>query len=251
MIWMVAGLTICSLAQFGFFNWGKFFNGGLNLAEFFAEVFPPRMEIIPVLFKAIAETIQIAFTGTVIGFVISLPLAFFGARNLFGRRSCAVVRFVTGGIRTVPSILFGVIFVVAFGLGPLAGTFGVALYTVGYLTKIFYEAFEAVDGEVIEAVGSTGCSRLQLFWFVILPESANTIISQVLFMFEYNIRASTIMGFVGAGGIGYYMVGYLQMLQYNHLLTALLLTFVVVMTIDYLSLRLRSVVVFSAPSKPA
>ena len=180
---------------------------------------------------------------------MSLPLAFWGTKTLFSRTVTTATRCVIGAIRTVPSILFGVIFVVAFGLGPAAGTLGVAFYTVGYLGKIYYEAFEAVDREVIEAVRSTGCNRVQLLRFAILPEAANTIISQVLFMFEYNIRSSTIMGFVGAGGIGYYMLGYLQMLQYQNLLTTLIITFVVVMIIDFLSLKLRSLMVVAVSEK--
>jgi phosphonate transport system permease protein len=149
-------------------------------------------------------------------------------------------RFFIGAIRTVPSILYGVIFVVAFGLGPAAGVMGVALYTVGYLGKFFYETFEGVDPEMYEAVQATGANRLQIFRFVVLPETANAVISQILFMFEYNIRASSILGFVGAGGIGYYMLGYVQMLQYRSLTTAILLTFAVVMLVDAASLRIRT-----------
>ncbi len=242
VVLMVGALSLLSMFRLGLFDPSRLFLASKNIMQFFAEIFPPQLDLLPTLSRAIGETIQMSFTGTALGFLMSLPLAFWGARNLFGRLVGAVVRLVVSGIRTIPSILFGVIFVIAFGLGPTAGTLGVAFYTVGYLAKLYYEAFEAVDPEVIEAVKTTGCNRLQLFRFVILPETANTIISQLLFMFEYNIRASTIMGFVGAGGIGYYMVGYVQMLQYQHLLTALLLTFLVVMMIDYFSFQIRSVV---------
>lgn len=239
---LIGALSLLSLFNLGLFDFSRLFRAARNLTQFFFEIFPPKLEILPTLIRAIWETIQMSFTGTILGFLMSLPLAFLGAHNLFGRSITATIRLIVGGIRTVPSILFGVVFVIAFGLGPTAGTLGVAFYTVGYLAKLYYEAFEAVDTEVIEAVNSTGCNRLQLFRFAILPETANTIISQLLFMFEYNIRASTIMGFVGAGGIGYYMVGYVQMLQYKHLLTTLILTFLVVMLIDYLSFRVRSMI---------
>lgn len=239
---VIGAFSLLSLFNLGLFDFSRLSHAVKNLSRFFFEIFPPRLEILPTLIHAIWETIQISFTGTILGFIMSLPLAFLGAHNLFGRSITTTVRLVVGGIRTVPSILFGVIFVIAFGLGPAAGTLGVAFYTIGYLAKLYYEAFEAVDTEVIEAVNSTGCNHLQLFRFAILPETANTIISQLLFMFEYNIRASTIMGFVGAGGIGYYMVGYVQMLQYKHLLTTLILTFLVVMSIDYLSFKVRSLI---------
>jgi len=242
---VAAILSLLSLFNLGLLDFSRLSQAARNLSRFSFEIFPPNLKILPVLMRAIWETIQISFTGTILGFLMSLPLAFLGAHNLFGHSIATFIRMIVGVLRTIPSILFGVIFVIAFGLGPAAGTLGVAFYTVGYLAKLYYEAFEAVDVEVIEAVKSTGCNRLQLFRFAILPETSNTIISQLLFMFEYNIRASTIMGFVGAGGIGYYMAGYIQMLQYQHLLTTLILTFLVVMGIDYLSLKIRSRVAVS------
>lgn len=236
----IALASLVSLYNLGLFDGPRLLSAARNLKIFFSGLFPPQMDILPSLLMAVWETIQISFAGTMLGFMISLPFAFLGTRTLFGRRVITLVRLFIGGIRTVPSILFGIIFVIAFGLGPTAGTLGVAFYTVGYLAKLFYESFEAVDREVIEAVRSTGCGRLQLFRFAILPETSNTIISQILFMFEYNIRASTIMGFVGAGGIGYYMFGYIQMLQYRHLMTTLIVTFFVIMIIDFISYKIRS-----------
>jgi phosphonate transport system permease protein len=243
----VSSLMLLVIAGAGLVSWGRM--GLLNLAElaaaltrlgaFASDLFPPHTAALPTLMRAMLETVEIAFAGTLLGFCFSLPLAFLGTRGLFASGVTALVRLLIGAVRTVPSILWGVVFVVAFGLGPSAGVAGVALYTVGYLGKLYYEAFEAVDVEVLEAVKSTSRNQLQLFAYAILPESANAVLSQLLFMFEYNIRASAILGFVGAGGIGYYMLGYVQMLQYRHLLTAILLTFAVVMVVDYLSLKLR------------
>lgn len=213
-----------------------------RLADFASSLFPPNGDVLPTLLRAMLETLEIAFVGTLLGFVLSLPLAFLATRTLFGSAVTAAVRLLVGAIRTVPSLLWAVVFVVGFGLGPAAGALGVALYSIGYLSKLYYEAFEAVDAEVLEAVRSVGSNRLQLGAYAVLPEAANAIISQLLFMFEYNIRASAIMGFVGAGGIGFYMLGYLQLLQYQNLMTALLLTFPVVMAIDYLSVRVRSLI---------
>lgn len=211
-----------------------------NLTVFSRDLFPPDFEDIRLLAAAMVETLQIAFLGTVIGFLISLPLAFVSTKTLFPSFVSGVAKSFAGMIRTIPSILLGVIFVIAFGLGTAAGTMAVSVYTVGYLTKIYYEAFEGVDPEVLEAVRGTGANRIQLFTFAVIPESINAILSQLLFMFEYNIRASTIMGFVGAGGIGYYMMGYIQMLNYRGLMTGMILTFIVVMIVDRLSLMLRS-----------
>ena len=238
----VAALAGFSLYRIGLLDASRVGPALSNLAEFTSSLFPPNDDVLPTLLDAMLETVQIAFVGTLLGFLISLPLAFLCARTLFGLAVTTPARLTVGAIRTVPSILWGVLFVVAYGLGPEAGALAISFYTVGYLGKLYYEAFEAVDPEVMEAVRGTGGNRLQLIAYAVLPESANALISNLLFMFEYNIRASTIMGFVGAGGIGFYMLGYLQLLQYQNLMTALLLTFVVVMAVDYLSARLRGLV---------
>lgn len=237
---VIAALFLFSMSRMNLLNLSVLFDAWLRMCRFAGDMFPPRMDILPTIMAALLETIEISFTGTLLGFLFAVPLAFLGSKILFPYYITFIVRLLVGVMRTVPSILYGVIFVIAFGLGKTAGTLGVAAYTVGYLTKLYYEAFEAVDGEVLEAVRGTRCGRLHVFRFAIIPESANTIISQVLFMFEYNIRASAIMGFVGAGGIGYYMLGYIEMLQYRHLFTTLLATLAAVMTIDYLSLKIRS-----------
>lgn len=195
------------------------------------------------------QTIEIAFAGTLLGFVISLPLGCFANRSLFGAGIAYPVRTVIGAIRSVPSIVYGLAAVVVIGLGAKAGVVAVAAYTVGYLAKFFYETFEAADPEVMEALRGVGAGRLQMFRYGVLPETANQVLSQLIFMFEYNIRASTIMGFVGAGGIGYYMMGYAQMLQYRSLMTALILTFAVVVAVDALSLKLRGFFCYAVAEK--
>lgn len=241
----IAAAFLVSLNEFGLLNVSVWVDGIANLIEFAGDLLPPDWSVMNTLVDAMLETIQIAFVGTLLGLFFSLPLAVLGTRTLFGPMVTAPVRLLVGAIRTVPSLLWGVIFVVGFGLGPAAGALGVALYSVGYLGKLYYESFEAVDPEVLEAVRGTGANRTQLIVFAVLPESANALVSHLLFMFEYNIRASSIMGFVGAGGIGFYVLGYLQLLQYDKLMTALVLTFIVVMAVDYMSARLRS---FMVPS---
>ncbi len=245
---IAAGAGI-SLYRMGLLDPGELGPAASRLAEFSASLVPPDTGVLPTLLEAMVETIEIAFVGTLLGFVISLPLAFLGTRTLFGPWVSGGARLLIGSIRTIPSLLWGVVFVVGFGLGPAAGALAVSLYTVGYRGKLYYEAFEAVDPEVLEAVRSVGSNRPQLITYAVLPEAANAVISQLLFMFEYNIRASTIMGFVGAGGIGFFMLGYLQLLQYQNLMTAILLTFAVVMAVDYLSARLRSLILPSMQTR--
>lgn len=230
---------IVTLRNVGLLDPERLVRAARNLAVFAAGLFPPDPSTLPTLGPAMLETIQIAFAGTAIGFALALPLALLACPLLFGPGITAPVNLLLALVRTVPALFWGIVFVVAVGLGPAAGTLAIALYSLGYLGKLLYETFEGVDPEVVEAVRSVGCSRAQLARYALLPEAANGILALLLFMFEYNVRASSIMGFVGAGGIGFYLLGYIQLLRYDLLLTGLLLTLVVVIVIDRLSALVR------------
>lgn len=228
-------LAMVFLADLGLLDGQRVGQGLSNLGEFMRGLWPPASAPMPSLAEAALETLQIAYVGTVLGAVVALPLSVLSTRTLFGPAVSVPVSLLLASVRTVPSLLWAVVFVAAFGLGPAAGALGIAAYTTGYLGKLFREAFDGVDAEVIEAVRSVGCTRLQLARYALLPEASNHLLSQLLFAFEYNVRASSILGFVGAGGIGFYMLGYLQLLQYRNLATALLVTLVLVLVIDGLS----------------
>ena len=234
-----AFFLFAALAHLGFFDGQRLARGFRNLGILGSEMIPPDMEILPTAGAALWETVEMSFAGTVLGFLASLPLSILGTRRLFSSWVAHIARFVAAGIRTIPVLLWAIVFVILFGLGPLAGTFGIAAYTVGYLAKIYADLFEGTDPEILEAVGSTGASRLQLVRFVFLPEGANAILTQLLFMLEYNIRASSILGFVGAGGLGFVMQVYLQTLEYRRLASVLLLILVVVLAMDGLSAWVR------------
>lgn len=243
---LLGGLLIAliiSMRNIGLLDLPRLGRGVLNVGLFVAELFPPNLSVLATVAVALIETIQIAFVGTMLGFAAALPLALAATQTLFGPAVTGLIRLVLAVVRTIPSLFWGLIFVVAIGLGPAAGALGVAFYSLGYLGKLFYEIFEGVDPEVLEAVRAVGSNRPQLARYVILPEAANNLLAQLLFMFEYNVRASSIMGFVGAGGIGFYLLGYIQMLQYDRVMTALAATLVVVIAIDWVSARVRRLVI--------
>jgi len=241
-------LLIAAMWNLGFFDLTRLEKVS-NLGVFLRDLFPPDPDVLGEASRALFETVQMAFVGTALSFILALPLGLLGARNLFGAKVTAPVRLALSVVRTVPVLLWALILVVTIGLGPLAGTIGLAIYSLGYLGKLYYEGFEAVDPEVTEAVKSVGCSKLQLARYAIIPESANMLLSQLLFMFEYNVRASSILGFVGAGGIGFYMLGYIQALQYQSLLTVILLTLAVVLLIDFLSTKIRDRFLLTNPAQ--
>ena len=231
------GVAVWSAASLGIRPQGL--RGLGNLVVLLREAIPPDTALLSVAFGALLETLQIAFLGTLLGAALSLPLGLLGSRNLFSRRVTVPARLLLAAIRTLPALLWAVLFVVAVGLGPLAGVLASALYTVGYLGKLQYEAIEGIEPAPIQAVSAAGASRGQLIRFVVLPESANHLLSQLLFMFEYNVRASSIFGFVGAGGIGFYIAAYLTVFRYQSVLTLLIAVFLTVVLIDYLSVRIR------------
>lgn len=243
---LIALLLGIVLYDLGFFDSQRLLRGMRNLRILTSDMFPPDFEVLPVAGRALWETLLMSFAGTLLGFIASLPLSIAATRNLFVPLISRSARFIAAAVRTIPVLLWAIIFVILFGLGPLAGTFGIAAYTVGYLAKIYADLFEGTDPEILEAVGSTGASKLQLVRFVFLPEGANAILTQLLFMLEYNIRASSILGFVGAGGLGFVMQVYLQTLEYRRLASVLLLILVVVLAMDGLSALIRRRFLISA-----
>lgn len=245
-------LLLLAMGDIGLLDPGRLARGIGNLGEFLVALFPPDPSSLPTLAEAMVETVEMAFVGTAIGFALALPLSLAASPVLFGPSVTGPVKVVLAAVRTVPALFWAIVFIVAVGLGPAAGALAVGLYSLGYLGKLLYETYDGVDPEVIEAVRSVGATRSQLARYAVLPESANGILAQLLFMFEYNVRASSIMGFVGAGGIGFYIVGYMGLLRYDLLLTALLLTLGVVVAIDRASALIRRRFLFPvAPIPPA
>ena len=187
------------------------------------------------------ETLKIAFVATVLGCCISLPLSLVAARNLNPAWLALVTRAVFAACRSLPSIVWAIFFVILIGLGPLAGILAMTVYTVGYLGKLQYEAIEGLDRGPLDASRAMGQSWLERNIGVVLPEAANGLISQAIFMFEYNVRHGTVIGIVGAGGIGYYINLYLRFLQYDKVMAYLIIIFVVVLILDQISILARSV----------
>ena len=241
-------------------DWGRLANGMENLRVFFREsVWPPDWSVLepqayPVCphdswreitcstaYIGMVETLKIAFVATVFGTLLSLPLSLGAARNLNPKPVTFVTRAFLAACRSLPSIVWAIFFVILIGLGPLAGILAMTVYTVGYLGKLQYEAIEGLDRGPLDASRAMGHSWLERNVGVVLPEAANGLISQAIFMFEYNVRHGTVIGIVGAGGIGYYINLYLRFLQYEKVVAYLIIVFVAVLLLDQLSILARSV----------
>jgi len=200
-------------------------------------------ELEPKLFEtalfSMFETIQMAFIGTVIGVAIALPLSMLAARNLNSKWVYAPLRVILAAIRTFPSILWAILFVIMVGLGTFAGILAIIMYTIGFVAKLQYESIETVDADPMDAVNSIGVSKWQLIRHVVLPESAPHLLSQILYMFDYNVRQSAILGLVGAGGIGFYIINYIKFFEYGKAAIFMLVVLITVLFIDWLSVKIR------------
>tara|TARA_B100000287_G_scaffold383066_1_gene388596 strand:- start:812 stop:1669 length:858 start_codon:yes stop_codon:yes gene_type:complete len=186
------------------------------------------------------ETIKIAILATFFGMILSLPMGLLSSRNLFPNYITYPSRAVVSACRSLPSLIWAIIFVILVGLGPKAGIMAMTIYTVGYLGKMQYESIEGMNSAPLEAANAMGLTKAEISIWVVIPEMANHLISQMIFMFEYNVRSGTVIGIVGAGGIGYYINLYLKFLQYEKVAAYLIIIFLVVMLIDLISIYMRS-----------
>ena len=186
------------------------------------------------------ETLKIAFVATVFGTILSLPISLLAARNLNTTGVSYIARFVLASFRSFPSLIWGIFFVILVGIGPTAGVLAMTVYTVGYLGKLQYEAIEGMSKSPLEASEVMGLTKLETAFQVVLPESANDLISQIIFMFEYNFRHGTVIGLVGAGGIGLYIDTAIKYLQYDRVIAYLIIIFIVVLIMDFISIKIRS-----------
>ena len=252
---LLAWITLYDLVD----DWGRLEGGWENLTIFVTEsMWPPNWSVLeaqsyPVCEKDIeffcsvgylgmVETIKIAFVSTILGFIGALCLSSFAARNLMPMYIALPFRFILAATRSLPSLIWAILFVIVIGFGPLAGVLAMTFYTIGYLGKLQYETFEGMPSDALEVSKAMGLSHTTTFTSVVIPETGNHLLSQLMFMFEYNVRHGTVIGIVGAGGIGYYINTYMKFLQYDKVLALLIIIFVVVIVIDLMSLMVRSFV---------
>lgn len=208
--------------------------------EFLRRMVPPDPSVLGHALRGAAQTLQIALVGTGIAALLALPLGFLAARNVSPPWLFYVARALLNVFRAVDTLVYALIFVAAVGLGPFPGVLAVVAYTATVLAKLYSEAVEAIDPGPVEAVAATGATRLQLLRWGVLPQLIPQFLSFTLYRFETNIRAAAILGFVGAGGIGFYIQTYLRLLNYPAASTVLLVLIALVMVVDFASSRLRA-----------
>jgi phosphonate transport system permease protein len=210
------------------------------MLDFLRRLVPPDLSVLPAALAGAVKTVEIALLGTAVAAVLALPLGFVAARNVAPKGLFQTARMVLNVFRSVDTLVYALLFVAAVGLGPFPGVLAVVAYTTTSLAKLYSEAIEGIDAGPVDAITATGASRLQVLRFGVLPQVLPLFLSYVLYRLETNIRAATVLGFVGAGGIGFYLQTYLRMIDYSAASTVLLVTVAMVMVVDGISSRLRA-----------
>ncbi|HEY2132545.1 MAG TPA: phosphonate ABC transporter, permease protein PhnE [Acetobacteraceae bacterium] len=211
-----------------------------GMADIITRASPPDFSKLPDLLWPALETVDIGLFGTVAGVLLALPLAILAARNTAPARSLYVLaRAVIAFCRAVPDLVWALLFVTAVGLGPFPGALAISVHSIGMLGRLFAEVIEDMDTGPVEALTTTGAGRLQVFSHAVVPTVLPSLLGIALYRLDENIRSSLILGFVGAGGLGFELLTAMNLFQYKTVSMTLLVTFVLVMAAERLSAELR------------
>jgi phosphonate transport system permease protein len=220
-------------------RWTYLFSDAGNMAEYASGFLRPDFSQWRYYLSEMLATIQIALWGTFLAAVFAVPFGVLSARNLAPWYVVQPVRRVMDACRSIHELVFAVLFVVAVGLGPFAGVMALFVHTTGILAKLFSEAVEAIDARPVEAIRATGASRLQEIVFGVVPQVMPLWISYALYRFESNVRAATVLGVIGAGGIGQVLFESIRGFYYPQASAMLIIMLITVSLLDLLSQRLR------------
>ncbi|NJP36097.1 phosphonate ABC transporter, permease protein PhnE [Alkalicoccus luteus] len=222
----------------------RLFSGILNMFGFISSAFPPNPERIAPISAAMYETFQIALVGTVIGVLLSLPVALLASHNTAPHPSIRwAARGMVSAMRTIPDLIWALIFVISVGLGPLAGILTIIVDTIGFCARFFSERIEEVQKGPSQALQSTGGGQLGVISGSIIPISFPSFVGTSLFSFEKSIRAAVVLGLVGAGGIGVELSTAFTLRNFDEALMIIILILIVVIAFEQLSSAIRKKVI--------
>ena len=214
-------------------------------ADLLARMVPPRWSYLPRLWRPLWDTINIATLGTVLALGLAVPVAFLAAQNT--TPSVTLVRplalFVIVASRSINSLIWALLLVSIIGPGLLAGIVAIALRSIGFIAKLLYEAIEEIDRAPVEAVTATGASRAQVVAYGIVPQVTPAFVGISVFRWDINIRESTVLGLVGAGGIGLQLQASVNVLAWNQVTTIFIIIFATVLASEWVSARVRHAVI--------
>ncbi|MFG1345456.1 phosphonate ABC transporter, permease protein PhnE [Xanthobacter autotrophicus DSM 431] len=251
LIAAAAGIALFGFWRLGF-NFDRIGSGIVQLGHFVTLMLPPNPGTqLPLYMHALGETLAIAFLGTLGGAILAFPFGFLAAKNVIPNIFAHfAVRRVLDTVRGIDRLIWALIYVTVVGLGPFAGILAIATASFGELGKLFSEAVEALDRKPVEGVTSTGGSQVEAVRFGMLPQVLPVLASQLLYYFESNARQSTIVGIVGAGGLGLHLAEQIRVLEWQKVSFLILMMLVMVAVIDFISSRLRFSIIGRARLEP-
>lgn len=220
-------------------------NGWQVAVNIISGIFHPSMDFITDLSTSgllylLLETFCIAFLGTVVGAVVSFPLSFLSASNIVPRPVSIIARAFIGAVRTIPAFVYGLMFIRVTGPGAFAGLLTMALCSVGMVSKMFIESIEDIDKRILESLDAAGCTTFQKIRYGILPQLTADFTSTIIYRFDMNLRDATVLGLVGAGGIGAPLISAMSAYRWNDVGAILLGLIILVLIIEQISARIRT-----------
>jgi phosphonate transport system permease protein len=221
-------------------NPATLFKGFPYMADYVARMFPPDMSVLGRLIVKAGETLQMAIMGTTFGAAIALPLSFLAARNVMPYRPVyQAIRTLFDLCRGINEIVWALLFVAMVGLGPFPGVLALTVHLVGALGKYFSEAIEDANQDLVVAIASTGANRIQTVYYGIVPQIRTLFVGYTFYYLEHSFRAATVLGLVGAGGIGIELINSIRLFKNQEVLTTLIVMVVTVILIDRTSAFIR------------
>ena len=224
----------------GLFDPQRLYEGIPSIVSLMREGLPPDFSTARTWLKPLLDTLAMSIAGTAIAVFFSVPLGLLAARNTSPHPLVyQMARAVLNGLRSVPELILGILFVAAVGFGALPGVLALGLHSIGMVGKFISEVIEHVTEEPLEATRSAGATPLQVITHGVLPQVLPQIADVTIYRWEYNFRASTVMGMVGAGGIGFQLMGSLRLMQYQEVTAILLVILAAVTMVDGIGIHLR------------
>lgn len=215
-----------------------------NFHRVIPKLFSPDWAAAGEVGEAMFETVLIAFAGSLMAAVLAVPLSFLAASNMMGGKIVSTIgKWILSAIRAFPDLILAILFVVAVGPNAFAGVLAIAIGSTGMLGKMFSEIIESIDMEVVQAMEANGANKIQILFYGVIPQITPEFLSYAIYRFEVDIRASSILGIVGAGGIGTMIIFASSNRNWNEMGMILLAIIIVVTVIDFASARIRRKIV--------
>lgn len=223
-------------AQISGVDFARFFTNFSQMNIIIEKMLKPDWSYLKIIYNPLLETIRMAILGTTFGALVALPFSILAAGNIVTNPVInKLLRFILNIIRTIPDLMLASVFVAIVGIGPVAGVISLSIFSFGMISKLFYEAIETIDPGPIEAITASGGNKMAIIRYAVLPQVMSHFFSYLLYAFEINIRASSVLGYIGAGGIGIYLQRSLSQFRYDQTSIIVITLFAVVLIIDRIS----------------